>query len=102
MIASTKFRLTFFLRLPPPTDNIKIPSFLFSLLILSHSENEVFHPSSFILAENSETLSVGVYASISHIFLKSFTAWDAFPALPPTPKKKILPFFFLNLKYFFY
>ena len=32
---------------------------------------------------------------IKVIFLKSFTACYAFAELPPTPKKKILPLFFL-------
>ncbi len=43
-----------------------------------------------------ETLSVGAYASISHNFLKSFTACDALPALPPTPKTNNLPLFSLK------
>ena len=60
LIASTKFKLTFFSKLPPPTERIKIPSFLFNLLTRNHSEKELFHPSSLIRAENSETLSVGV------------------------------------------
>ena len=38
-------------------------------------------PSSLARAVNSETLSVGAYASIPTIFRKSLTACDAFPAL---------------------
>ena len=56
------------------TEKTNKASFLLILLTLSHSDIEVSHPSSLILAENSDTLSVGVYDSILHNFLKSFTA----------------------------
>src|SRR5215831_5682087 len=54
-------------------------------LVLSHSVKIVAHPSSLVRAVNSETLSVGAYASIPAILRKSFTACEAFAALPPTP-----------------
>ena len=90
--------LIFFSLLPPPTDNINTRSLEFKLLIINHSRKTEFQPSSLILAVNSETLSVGVYDSTPTIFLKSFTACEQFPALPPTPKKNILPLFFLMFK----
>ena len=49
-------------------------------------------PSSLVRAVNSETLSVGAYASSPTSFLRSFTAWEALAALPPTPRTKSLPF----------
>ena len=42
--------------------------------VSSQAWNVVSHPSSFVLAVSSETLSVGAYVSILPIFLKSFTA----------------------------
>ena len=63
--------------------------------ILSQFSKTVSHPSSLVLAVNSETLSVGAYVSIPQSFLKSLTAWLAFPALPPTPNINNLPFCFL-------
>ena len=41
------------------TEKINIASFLFSLLTLSQSINEFSHPSSLILAVNSDVLSAG-------------------------------------------
>src|SRR6188474_800385 len=57
--ALTKFGLTFFSRLPPPTDNTRIASFPLSRLPLSHSAKTEGHPSSLVRAVSSETLSVG-------------------------------------------
>src|SRR5438477_4500674 len=57
--ALTKFGLTFFSRLPPPTENTRIASFPLSRLPLSHSAKTEGHPSSLVRAVNSETLSVG-------------------------------------------
>ena len=54
----------------------------------------VSNPSSLVFAVISEILSTGVYASILLNFLKSLTACEAFPALPPTPIIKSLPLFF--------
>ena len=96
-MAWIRFLLIFFFLLPPPTDKTKIKSLGFNLLIFNHSAKTVSHPSSLVLAVNSATLSVGVYASIPTIFLKSFTAWEQFAALPPTPRKNILPRFFLTI-----
>jgi hypothetical protein len=48
-------------------------------------------PSSFTRAVNSETLSVGPYASIPAILRKSFTAWEACPAPPPDPQNEEPP-----------
>jgi hypothetical protein len=58
----------------------------------------VLQPSSFVLAVNSETLSVGAYDSMPMIFLKSFTACEQLLALPPIPKKIFYLFLFLHLK----
>ena len=91
--ASIKFTLIFFLISPPPTENINIASFFDKFDIFNQFTKLVSQPSSLILAVSSETLSKGVYDSIWQIFLKSLTAWEEFPALPPTPRKKILPFF---------
>ena len=52
--------------------------------------SELFQPLSFILADNSGTLSRGVIAFILQIFLKSLTACEQLAALPPTPTKNIL------------
>src|SRR5271165_293972 len=90
-MAATRFGDTFFSRLPPPTERMKRQSRLLSLPVRSHSTNTLAHPSSFVRAVSSETLSVGAYASIPVIFLKSLTAWDAFAALPPTPSRNSLP-----------
>src|SRR5436189_3472431 len=89
--ALTKFGLTFFSRLPPPTDNTRTASFALSRLPLSHSAKTDGHPSSLVRAVSSETLSVGAYASIPASLRKSFTAWEAFAALPPTPRMKSRP-----------
>src|SRR4030095_6248080 len=89
--ALTKFGLTFFSRLPPPTDKTKIASLSLSRLPLSHSVKTEGHPSSLVRAVSSETLSVGAYASIPASLRKSFTAWEAFAALPPTPRMKNRP-----------
>ena len=58
-MALIKLTLIFFSSFPPPTEKINNRSFLLSLLILSHSEKISENPSSFVLAVNSETLSVG-------------------------------------------
>ena len=55
------------------------------------ASNTVAQPSSFVRAVNSATLSVGAYASMPAILRKSFTACDAFAALPPTPRMKRRP-----------
>ena len=72
-IALIKFKLTFFshyLLLQK-----KLEWHLFSYLdTFKYSEKIVSKPSSLVLAVNSETLSVGAYASILQSFLKSFTA----------------------------
>ena len=81
----------FFSTFPPPTEKTKIQSSVLRLLPLSQFTKTVSHPSSLTLAVNSETLSVGVYDSIPAIFLKSFTACEALPAPPPTPRKNNLP-----------
>ena len=57
--ALTKLGLIFFSKFPPPTEKIKTTSFELSLLNLSHGSKIVGQPSSFVLAVNSETLSVG-------------------------------------------
>ncbi len=59
--------------------------------VRSHASRLVSHPSSFVRAVSSATLSVGAYASKSHSFRKSLTAWDACAAPPPTPRTKSLP-----------
>src|SRR3972149_5838523 len=83
--------MTFFSRFPPPTEKTNTMSPAFSRLPLSHSTKTLAHPSSFVRAVSSDTLSVGVYASIPAILRKSFTAWEQFAALPPTPRKKSRP-----------
>ena len=90
-----RFGLIFFFKLPPPTEKMNIASFLLNLLTFNHSINIECQPSSLVLAVNSETLSVAEYDSIPTIFLKSLTACEQFPALPPTPKKNNRPLFFL-------
>ena len=60
-------------------------------LTRSQPTNAAAQPSSLIRAVNSETLSVGAYASMPAIFRKSFTACDALPALPPTPSTNKRP-----------
>jgi hypothetical protein len=62
-----------------------------SRLPLSHSAKTEGHPSSLVRAVSSEMLSVGAYASIPASLRKSFTAWEAFAALPPTPRMKSRP-----------
>src|SRR5207253_700210 len=89
--AKTRLGLTFFFKSPPPTEKTKTQSLGESLLTLSHGTKTEAHPSSFARAVNSETLSVGAYDSIPAILRKSFTAWEQFPALPPTPRKKSRP-----------
>ena len=95
LIAFIKLTETFFFKFPPPTEKINKVSFLFKLEILRYSEKIELKPSSLVLAVISETLSVGLYASTLHNFLKSFTACEELPALPPTPKINNLPLFFL-------
>src|SRR5258708_7815224 len=87
----TRFTDTFFSRLPPPTEKMRTPSSFRRRDTLSHSEKHVSQPSSFTRAVSSETLSVGVYASKPQILRKSFTAWLAWPAEPPTPRMKRRP-----------
>ena len=70
---------------------MKRQSLLFSLPTRSHSTNTLAQPSSLVRAVSSATLSVGAYASIPVIFRKSFTAWDALAALPPTPSMNRRP-----------
>ena len=55
----TRFGLTFFSRLPPPTESTKIRSSGLSRLRRSHSTKTVAQPSSLVRAVSSETLSVG-------------------------------------------
>lgn len=50
--------LTFFLKLPPPTENTNKRSFLLILLTSKYLLNTVSQPSSLVLAVISETLSV--------------------------------------------
>jgi len=57
--ALTRFTLTFFSWLPPPTDKTKTPSLALRLLPFNQAANDDSHPSSFIRAVSSETLSVG-------------------------------------------
>ena len=59
--------------------------------VRSHASNLVSHPSSFVRAVISATLSVGAYASKSHSFRKSLTACEACAAPPPTPRMKSRP-----------
>ena len=68
-----------------------MPSVDLSLLPFSHSTKTEAQPSSLVLAVSSDTLSVGASDSIPAIFRKSFTAWEAFAALPPTPRKNKRP-----------
>ena len=63
-----------FSKFPPPTLKSKIISFLFKKIFSNQEENIVSHPSSLILAVNSETLSTGLQHSICANFLKSLTA----------------------------
>ena len=60
-IELSRFTLTLFSLLPPPTDKINIVSLWFNLLPISQVSNTISHPSSLVLAVNSETLSVGAY-----------------------------------------
>ena len=89
--AVTRFGLTFFSRLPPPTESTRIRSSGFSRLTRSHSTKTVAQPSSLVRAVSSETLSVGAYASMPAILRKSLTAWEALAALPPTPRMNSRP-----------
>src|SRR5690348_12896269 len=57
--AATRLGLTFFSRLPPPTDNTRTPSRDCSRLVRSQLSNIVGQPSSLVRAVNSDTLSVG-------------------------------------------
>src|SRR5208337_2574056 len=84
--AATRFGLTLRSTSPPPTENTSTASRAANLLVFSQPSKTVAQPSSFVRAVSSETLSVGAYASIPAIFRKSFTACDAFAALPPPPK----------------
>ena len=56
---SIKLTLTFLSLFPPPTEKIKIQSCFLSLLTFNHSAKTFSQPSSFVLAVNSDTLSVG-------------------------------------------
>src|SRR5580658_6148344 len=89
--AETKFGLTCFSRLPPPTEKTSTQSAAPRRLTRSHASNTVAQPSSLVRAVNSETLSVGQYASMPQILRKSLTACDAFAALPPTPRMNNRP-----------
>ncbi len=51
--------LTLAFKFPPPTEKVKTQSFLFNFEIFNHSTKEVAHPSSFVRAVSSDTLSVG-------------------------------------------
>src|SRR5215213_3690442 len=57
--ARTRLGLTFFSRLPPPTEKTNSASSALSRLTLSHSTNTVSQPSSLVRAVSSDTLSVG-------------------------------------------
>jgi hypothetical protein len=57
--AATKFALTFFSTSPPPTDRTRTASLSLRRLPLSHSTKTEGHPSSFVRAVSSDTLSVG-------------------------------------------
>ena len=57
--AATKLGETFFSKLPPPTERMKIKSLEFNLLPRNHSTNTLAQPSSLVRAVSSETLSVG-------------------------------------------
>ena len=52
-------RADVFLEVPPPTENIITASFDWSRLPFNHSTKTDAHPSSLVLAVNSDTLSVG-------------------------------------------
>ena len=54
-----KFSLILYFLLPPPTESTKIQSFFVSFDTFKYSTYDVFQPSSFILAVNSEVLSDG-------------------------------------------
>src|ERR1017187_1223744 len=58
--ARTRFGLTFFSALPPPTDITKMASLEFARLTFNHASNTVAQPSSFVRAVSSETLSHGL------------------------------------------
>ena len=58
LIALIKFVETFFLIFPPPTEKIKIKSFLLSFDIFRYSSKIVSKPSSLVLAVISDGLSV--------------------------------------------
>src|SRR5581483_649640 len=89
--ARTRFTLTFFSALPPPTENTSRPSMSDRRLPRSQAANAVSQPSSLMRAVSSETLSVGAYASKTQILRKSLTAWPAWPAPPPTPRMNRRP-----------
>ncbi len=90
-IARTRFTETLWARFPPPTENTSNASLDESRDVRSHASKLVSHPSSFVLAVISATLSVGAYASKSQSFRKSLTACDAWAAPPPTPRTKSRP-----------
>src|ERR1035438_18993 len=90
-MAATKFGLTWFSRLPPPTEKISRGSALPSRLARSQPSKIPAQPSSLVRAVSSPTLSVGAYASSPQILRKSLTACDALAALPPTPRMKSRP-----------
>ena len=69
--ASTTFELTFRSASPPPTEKTNTQSLAESLLTRSHPTNAEFHPSSFVRAVSSDTLSAGVYASMPVSLRKS-------------------------------
>jgi hypothetical protein len=58
-MALTRLGLTFFSRLPPPTEKMRMPSLPLMREPLSHSAKIVAQPSSLVRAVSSETLSVG-------------------------------------------
>src|SRR5581483_6399983 len=89
--AAIRLGLTLRSASPPPTERTRIASLALARDVLSHSMNTVAQPSSLVRAVSSETLSVGAYVSMSHSLRKSLTAWDAFAALPPTPRMNSRP-----------
>jgi hypothetical protein len=96
----------FFSSLPPPTEKTNTQSLALNLLICSQLIKVTSHPSSLTRAVNSDILSYGAYASILQSFLKSQTAWEAWPAPPPEPIKNhsatIFPYLGKHLSHFFY
>ena len=65
-------------------------SFSQAFEIFSQPANTVSQPSSFVRAVSSDTLSVGAYVSTPHSLRKSFTACEAFAALPAGTVENLL------------